>query len=163
MTEAASKAAPKTSATSSSEDAPPPRPTAASINESEVIDRSVFDQLLEMDEEDEEEEPFSRSIVNNYFTQAQTTFDKMDAALKDKDLVQLSQLGHFLKGSSAAMGLIKVKESCEKMQHYGNKKDEGGEKDITEQQALDKLTPLIKQLKTEYTEAEVWLKDFYEA
>lgn len=44
----------------------------------DVIDIEVFEQLLEMDEDDRE---FSRSLVWNYFEQAENTFDKMDAAL----------------------------------------------------------------------------------
>jgi osomolarity two-component system, phosphorelay intermediate protein YPD1 len=46
---------------------------------SEVIDTSTFDQILEMDDDDQKE--FSRSIVYDFFTQAEGTFDKMDAAL----------------------------------------------------------------------------------
>ena len=38
----------------------------------------MFEQLLDMDEDDRE---FSRSLVWNYFEQAETTFDKMDDAL----------------------------------------------------------------------------------
>jgi len=39
---------------------------------------------------------------------------------KDGDYLKtLSELGHFLKGSSATLGLTKVKDSCEKIQHYG--------------------------------------------
>lgn len=45
----------------------------------DVIDVEVFGQLLEMDEEDERE--FSKSLVWNYFEQAQSTFASMDAAL----------------------------------------------------------------------------------
>lgn len=45
----------------------------------DVIDTDVFGQLLEMDEEDDRE--FSKSLVWNYFEQAESTFGKMDAAL----------------------------------------------------------------------------------
>jgi len=34
-----------------------------------------------------------------------------------QDLQELSSLGHFLKGSSATLGLTKVKDMCEEMQH----------------------------------------------
>ncbi|RUS23707.1 hypothetical protein BC938DRAFT_474736, partial [Jimgerdemannia flammicorona] len=43
-----------------------------------LIDHTVFDQLTDMD--DEEDHEFSKSIVWNYFEQAETTFEKMDAA-----------------------------------------------------------------------------------
>lgn len=43
-----------------------------------IIDMEIFAQLLEMDDDDEQ---FSKEIVWNYFDQAATTFEKMDAAL----------------------------------------------------------------------------------
>lgn len=46
----------------------------------ENIDASTFEQILEMDD-DEEEREFSRSIVYDFFTQADATFQKMDTAL----------------------------------------------------------------------------------
>ncbi|GBC08196.1 hypothetical protein RclHR1_07960012 [Rhizophagus clarus] len=130
-----------------------------STNSSDLIDHETFDQLLEMDDDDEHD--FSKSIVWNYFEQAETTFGSMDKALEDKDLEELSKLGHFLKGSSAAIGLTKVKASCEKMQHFGNKKDETGTNDITENDALKKISSLLEKVKDEYKEAETYLKNFY--
>ncbi|CAG8624560.1 3842_t:CDS:2, partial [Ambispora gerdemannii] len=112
-----------------------------STKSSDLIEHEVFDQLLEMDDDDDD---FSKSIVLNYFAQAESTFGDMDKALKSKDLNKLSQLGHFLKGSSAAIGLTKVKESCEKIQHYGNLKEETGTISISEELALRKIEPLLK-------------------
>lgn len=45
----------------------------------ELIDMNTFDQLLEMDDEDDHE--FSQGIVVNYFDQANETFKDMDRAL----------------------------------------------------------------------------------
>ena len=44
------------------------------------IDQSLFEQILEMDE-DESDREFSRSIVFGFFEQAETTFEQMDDAL----------------------------------------------------------------------------------
>jgi osomolarity two-component system phosphorelay intermediate protein YPD1 len=44
------------------------------------IDPSTFEQILEMDE-DEAEREFSKSIVYDFFTQAEGTFTKMDTNL----------------------------------------------------------------------------------
>ncbi|KND01138.1 uncharacterized protein SPPG_04229 [Spizellomyces punctatus DAOM BR117] len=126
----------------------------------DIVDHSIFDQLLEMDEDDEERS-FSRDIVLNYFEQAETTFASMDNSLGAKDLPSLSRLGHFLKGSSAALGLTKVKASCEKIQHYGNLKDEHGSGSISEDEALKRIGALLAQTKEEYREAEDYLKKFY--
>jgi osomolarity two-component system phosphorelay intermediate protein YPD1 len=79
-----------------------------------------------------------------------------------KDLPELSRLGHFLKGSSAAIGLKKVKATCEKIQNVGNRQDEDGARHLMEDEALDLITPLLPQVKAEYSEAEEYLKNFYE-
>ncbi|KAG2198689.1 hypothetical protein INT46_001296, partial [Mucor plumbeus] len=130
------------------------------VNPDDLIDMNTFEQLLDMDDEDDHE--FSYSIVNNYFEQAETTFNDMDEALEKKDLTELSRLGHFLKGSSAAIGLTKVKATCEKIQNVGNCQDEEGTGKIDETEALKRITPLLPQVKTEYSEAEEYLKNFYE-
>jgi osomolarity two-component system phosphorelay intermediate protein YPD1 len=46
----------------------------------DTIDQSTFEQILEMDE-DEAEREFSKSIVYDFFTQAEGTFVKMDTSL----------------------------------------------------------------------------------
>jgi osomolarity two-component system phosphorelay intermediate protein YPD1 len=76
-------------------------------------------------------------------------------------LKTLSELGHFLKGSSATLGLTKVKDSCEKIQRYGSLEDEAGAKNITEDEACEKLEAIIAQAKTEFTEVKEILKEFY--
>ncbi|KAF8931927.1 hypothetical protein BGZ52_011431 [Haplosporangium bisporale] len=125
-----------------------------------IIDHTTFDQLLEMD--DEEDHEFSKSLVWNYFEQAEKTFDDMNEAMKKLDFPDLSRLGHFLKGSSAALGLTKVKESCEKLQHYGNRKDATGVSTITDSEAEELIRALLIQMRAEYDEAESYLRDFYE-
>lgn len=79
-----------------------------------------------------------------------------------RDLVQLSQLGHFLKGSSATLGLTKVKDSCEKIQHYGQKKDDSGTADEPDEaKCLEKIKATLVTVKEEYAEVERVLKRFY--
>ncbi|KAM3074316.1 Phosphorelay intermediate protein [Clarireedia jacksonii] len=125
------------------------------------IDSVTFEQILEMDD-DEDEREFSRSIVFGFFEQAEQTFTKMDDALEEEDLATLSSLGHFLKGSSATLGLTKVKDSCEKIQHYGQKKDEAGMTDEPdEKKCLDRIKNTLAAVKEEYDEVEKVLKKFY--
>jgi len=45
----------------------------------ELIDASTFEQILEMDDDDDRD--FSKGIVYGFFDQAKTTFTKMEAAL----------------------------------------------------------------------------------
>jgi len=125
------------------------------------IDAVTFEQILEMDD-DEDEREFSRSIVFGFFDQAEQTFTDMEGALKKSDLPTLSSLGHFLKGSSATLGLTKVKDSCEKIQHYGQKKDEAGTADIPdEKKCLELIKATLVSVKEEYAEVEKILRKFY--
>ncbi len=78
-------------------------------------------------------------------------------------MVALSNHGHFLKGSSAALGVNKVKESCERIQHYGNLRDEDKSASITQEDALDRIGKLIPRLEDDYPEAEKWLRDYYDS
>lgn len=80
-----------------------------------------------------------------------------------KDLEELSKLGHFLKGSSATLGLTKVKDSCEKIQRYGKMENEDGTPEKDEELCLSRVTDTLASLKTEYTEAETALKKFFNA
>ncbi|KAI4169358.1 MAG: hypothetical protein LQ343_005751 [Gyalolechia ehrenbergii] len=125
------------------------------------IDQMTFEQILEMDD-DEDERDFSKSIVFGFFEQAEATFKKMDACLENRDLASLSSLGHFLKGSSATLGLTKVKDSCEKIQHYGANKDEMGTNDVPDNNlCLERIGKTMVPLKRDYSEAESILKRFY--
>ncbi|KDQ09858.1 hypothetical protein BOTBODRAFT_116495, partial [Botryobasidium botryosum FD-172 SS1] len=127
--------------------------------EEEIIDWETFNQILEMDEEDDHE--FSISIMQNYFEQAVAKFKEMDAALCKKDLASLSSLGHFLKGSSAALGIQKVQHSCERMQHYGKLRDEDAGTDLSPADALAKISALLAVVKVQHYAAEKWLKDYF--
>ncbi|KAF9208916.1 hypothetical protein BGZ49_007122 [Haplosporangium sp. Z 27] len=127
--------------------------------EDEIIDHTTFDQLLEMDDEDEQ---FSRSLVLNYFEQAEETFKALNKAMSQLEFPELTRLGHFLKGSSAALGLIKIRESCEKLQHYGNRKDAEGAETITDGEAEILIRALLDQMRQEYDEAKSCLESFYE-
>lgn len=57
--------------------------------------------------------------------------------------------------------MTKVKDSCEKIQHFGSLKDETGTKDITEKEAGTKLKDIIEQAKGEFVEVKEVLKEFY--
>ena len=81
---------------------------------------------------------------------------------KNGDLKQLSSDGHFLKGSSATLGLTKIKDSCEKIQHYGALKDEAGNpSNLSSEECLSRIGKILKVVKIEYQEAEKALKRFY--
>jgi osomolarity two-component system phosphorelay intermediate protein YPD1 len=124
------------------------------------IDESTFEQILEMDDDDDRD--FSKGLVFGFFEQDDSTFEKMEKALEEKKLSELSALGHFLKGSSATLGLSKVKEACEKIQHYGAGKDETGTVNEPNQStSLKNIEKTLDQVKEDYKEVEEFLREFY--
>jgi len=125
------------------------------------VDTATFEQILEMDDEDDERE-FSKGIVFGFFDQAAETFQKMESAIRADDLAELSALGHFLKGSSATLGLTKIKDGCEKIQHYGAQKDETGTVEEADRaKCLRLIQATLNEVKVEYEEVSALLKRFY--
>ncbi|KAI2468254.1 histidine-phosphotransfer domain, HPT domain-containing protein [Annulohypoxylon bovei var. microspora] len=126
----------------------------------DAVDIVTFSQILEMDDSEDDRE-FSKSIVYGFFEQAEETFEKMDTALDKRDLDELYRLGHFLKGSSATLGLTKVKDSCEKIQRYGKKENVDGTPETDETLCLSRITDTLKTVKAEYADVEKTLKKFF--
>ncbi|GAA5865478.1 hypothetical protein JCM1840_001411 [Sporobolomyces johnsonii] len=125
-----------------------------------VVDMDVFGQLLEID--DDESHEFSKTLAFDYISQAESTFVEIEEALEKKDLDALSRKGHFLKGSSAALGLQRVQHSCEAMQHFGKRRDAHGEgPEVSDDEALNRCRVLLVRLRKEQDEAKEWLEAFY--
>lgn len=141
---------------------PKDEPTSTDLSSmNDLIDLNTFDQILEMDD-DEEDREFSKGIVFGFFDQAESTFEKMEKALEEKKLAELSSLGHFLKGSSATLGLIKVKDACEKIQHFGAGKDETGSTDEPDENvSLKNIEKTLTQAKKDYKEVEKFLRKYF--
>lgn len=60
------------------------------------------------------------------------------------------------------MGLTKVKDSCEKIQHYGALKDDSGNSRAwSEDEFLNRIRATLEVVKVEYKEAEQILRKFY--
>ncbi|ESA43679.1 hypothetical protein GE21DRAFT_3497 [Neurospora crassa] len=114
----------------------------------EHVDNGIFEQILEMDDDDKRE--FSKSLVTNFFDQAEETFVKIEEVLNNekldngKRLETLSSLGHFLKGSSATLGFNKIRDSCQIIQQYGHKLTVDGAAEPNEQVCLEKIQAALK-------------------
>ncbi|KAM0425273.1 hypothetical protein ACHAPT_009591 [Fusarium lateritium] len=126
----------------------------------EGVDMNTFNQILEMDEPDDHE--FSYSIVFGFFDQAVETFTDIETALANGDLNKLSSLGHFLKGSSATLGLIKVRDGCEKIQRYGKHENLDGTEEPDSDICLKRIAEAFKAVKTDYAEVEKALRKYYD-
>lgn len=87
----------------------------------EVVNWGILSEIVSMDEDDPE---FSKSLIIQFIDQAQTTFEQMETQLQGpRDLKTLADLGHFLKGSSSALGLQRIAWVCERIQNLGRKKE----------------------------------------
>ncbi|KAH7173715.1 signal transduction histidine kinase [Fusarium flagelliforme] len=124
------------------------------------IDMNTFEQILEMDEPGDCE--FSHSIVFGFFEQAEETFVSIDNALEKKDLEELSSLGHFLKGSSATLGLVKVKNACEAIQRYGKNENLDGSTLDDDEKCLELIRDSFTAVKKDYDVVKEQLERYYE-
>lgn len=88
------------------------------LQDTGLIEWSVFSELVAMDED---EEGFSKGLFQTFVDQFKDTFKEIDENVKTKNLDKLSSLGHYLKGSAAALGLTTISEQCERIQNYGHK------------------------------------------
>ncbi|KAF8558367.1 histidine-phosphotransfer domain, HPT domain-containing protein [Imleria badia] len=129
-----------------------------------IIDLNVFGQILELGKGDEDDKEFAREMVDDYLEQAQAKLKEMNESFAKHELTQLGQYGHFLKGSSAALGVVRVQEICEKIQHLGNRIDPDKESEvkISTEDAFARIKPLLVRLKEEHPEAARSLKKLLE-
>lgn len=124
------------------------------------LDMETFSQILEMDDSPDDRD-FSRPLVLGFFEQAWETFDKMDKALSEEKLSELSGLGHFLKGSSATLGFTNIRDSCQVIQQYGNKLTVEGTPELDQAVCLGKIAEALKSVKVDTTELQKQLKEFF--
>lgn len=78
-----------------------------------------------------------------------------------KQLEELSSLGHFLKGSSATLGLVKIRDGCENIQRYGKKENTDGSPLPDEEKCLKLIDETLKKVKEDYRHATIVLREHY--
>lgn len=79
-----------------------------------------------------------------------------------KNLQELSSLGHFLKGSSATLGLIKIKDACEAIQNLGLGMDEAGKTRLNnDAKSLQRIKAELTQVRDEYEKVKKFFEEFY--
>lgn len=111
------------------------------LQDSGLVDWQVFSELIAMDED---EEGFSEGLFQTFVDQFEDTFKELDENMKEGNLEKISSLGHYLKGSAAALGLTKIAEQCERIQNYGHK-DNFDDFEVDEQKdGNDKWLAFIK-------------------
>lgn len=110
---------------------------------------------------DEDEPGFSKSLIQTFIEQAQEIFKDIDSKLDSSkpDLNDLSSLGHYLKGSAASLGLVKIQEQCERIQNYGLKKDFDGA--LNDKSWEDAIKEALEKAREEFGNARTFFSDYY--
>jgi osomolarity two-component system phosphorelay intermediate protein YPD1 len=79
----------------------------------------------------------------------------------ERNLNELSSLGHFLKGSSATLGFTKVKDNCQIIQQYGHRLNVDGSPEPNEEVCLKKISDALAAAKDDMAELEKILRRFF--
>ena len=80
----------------------------------------------------------------------------------EKNLEELSSLGHFLKGSSATLGLVKVRDGCEAIQRYGKNENLDGSALDDDEKCLELIRDSFTVVKKDYDVVKEQLEKYYE-
>ncbi|PVU96000.1 hypothetical protein BB561_001464 [Smittium simulii] len=128
------------------------------MQDSEILDHNIFNQLVEMDDD---EHVFLSQLILNYFKHAETTFDKIRYCINTGDLDQLSRLGHSLKGSSASIGLTRMKQACERLQVLGKYKEQV-DSNMPDEYLIEAAKIELKATEIEYKRVEEMFIYFFE-
>lgn len=66
-----------------------------------------------------------------------------------------------MKGSSATLGLTKVRDGCEKIQRYGKHENVDGTPEPSDERCLERISEALKSVKTDFSVVEKALRSFY--
>lgn len=135
------------------------------LQDSGLVEWSVFSELVAMDED---EEDFSKGLFQTFVDQFEDTFQEIDENVKTQNLDKLSSLGHYLKGSAAALGLNTISAQCERIQNYGHKMnfdnfriDFDGDKE-SDEFWIKLIEDAMQKAKDGFTKSKEALDDYFE-
>lgn len=81
-----------------------------------VVDMQSFNQILALDENDPNRE-FSKTLIWAWCDQAEMAVEEMEIYLARDNIVDAANKAHYLKGSSASLGLLRVSHTCQSIYH----------------------------------------------
>jgi len=81
-----------------------------------IVDMDAFSQILALDDGDSTRE-FSKALIWAFCDQAETAVEEMEHFLVKNEIEQFANKAHYLKGSSASLGLMKVSKTCQSIYH----------------------------------------------
>ncbi|PWI64056.1 hypothetical protein PCL_00027 [Purpureocillium lilacinum] len=120
------------------------------------VNINVFRQLLELDEPGQGD--FSQAIIVEYIHQADEVLASMSQALNSREFEQLRLSAHFLGGSSAALGLLRVQSGCDTLQQCCNTEVSNGMDGENVEHSFRRCSEALELLKADYVEVQVRLR-----
>ncbi|SCU96296.1 LAME_0F15764g1_1 [Lachancea meyersii CBS 8951] len=128
----------------------------------QVINWDTLNEIVSMDEDSPD---FSKNLVIQYFDQAATTFQQIQQELDGRcELEQLASLGHFLRGSSAALGLQRIAWACERIQNLGRRREGSNQgQDLPDSHYAGLIKENLFFARTEFSAAKAELSAFYKS
>jgi len=79
-----------------------------------------------------------------------------------RDLLELSKLGHFLKGSSATLGFSLIRDSCQVIQQYGSHLNVDGSREGDDSICLYKIQEALIVVKVHTAELKKKMEAFFQ-
>lgn len=125
-----------------------------------IISADLFDNVLMLDVQRNDHND-SYGVIKTFLQQVDETIVEFDQLFNQKKMEDLSRRGHFLKGSSATLGIKKIRLDCEKIQHYASYKDLDGTRALTSPEAESMLETVLSELKDHWAEARRHLQYLY--
>ncbi|KAG8998316.1 hypothetical protein FRB94_005202 [Tulasnella sp. JGI-2019a] len=122
------------------------------------IDMVAFQEILDLGEDDES---FTKTMIQTYYSQADETLEEMKKALARKDLAQLFSLAYFLKDSSITLGVTKVQATCWTIHINSQLKEDDRSGVLDKDEAVKRIGLLVERVGGEIDEAKKWFNKFY--
>ncbi|KAL1975724.1 hypothetical protein VTN31DRAFT_4116 [Thermomyces dupontii] len=121
----------------------------------DAINLGMFEQFLRYDEGPKRE--FSRSSVVSFVNQGELIFPSV-GSLKNESPEKISSKVSDLGESASLLGFTKVQNDCKEIRTIAGEFTAGK---LSRSEALDKLSPKIDKLKTDYEEIRDIMIQFY--
>jgi HPt (histidine-containing phosphotransfer) domain-containing protein len=86
----------------------------------DFLNHEMFEQLIELERDDP---GFLKDIIATFISQATSSFQSLEIQYSQRNLEEISRIGHLLKGASAALGLSTLSLTCERIQYLGKSKN----------------------------------------
>ncbi|KAI6765489.1 hypothetical protein HG530_006559 [Fusarium avenaceum] len=116
----------------------------------DLIDIDKFSQILEMD--DDGDRGYSSSICEAWMEEVEAGFARLEQAINSAEFDKISTYARDRRGTSEALGAIKVSNTFKDLQQLGEREDPTGGGKLDDETALQKAADLLREGREDYKE-----------